>query len=355
MKTIAISGVIGWDVSPNDIRKAIAEANGKEPLDIQISSPGGFVTDGLEIFNLIKAYPGPKTTHLMGLAASMASYIALAGDTVKAEANSVYMIHNVLGGAMGNHHDLRKAANIFEGFTALLAKAYAEKTKKDTKEIRAMMDAETWLFGAEAKEAGFIDEVIGAPTEEKAEAISVARAARALSDEIVRKFTDQDSLPKLAAMIQAPAAGVASSAAAATAAASQTKDTRMDINQLKAELPDLYTQAKEVGAKEERERREALVAFSGINADGDRAVQEAIASGKSAIDAMPHIQAAIEKGRSKNADGENAPAITTKPAATGSGAEGLTVEGLTAEDISALKKAGLSDDEIRANAPQERS
>ena len=161
MKVVPISGTIGWDVSPADVRTALDDAGG-ESIDVQISSPGGFVLEGLEIYNLIHNYPGEKTTHLMGAAASMASYIALAGDTVRAEANTVYMIHNALGGAYGNAADLRKAADIYEGFSNLIAAAICgEDPGNRWPRSRRSCDAESWFFGPEAKEAGFVDEIIG--------------------------------------------------------------------------------------------------------------------------------------------------------------------------------------------------
>lgn len=200
MKVVSISGTIGWDVSPDDVRTAITEAKG-EPLDIQISSPGGFVLEGLEIYNLIRNYSGEKTTHLMGAAASMASYIALAGDTVRAEANTVYMIHNALGGAYGNAADLRKAADIYEGFSNLIAAAYVAKTGKSMAEIKALMDAESWFFGPEAKEAGFVDEIIGEATQDKAAAIAQTRTAYAQATEIVRKLTTASDLSRIAAFV----------------------------------------------------------------------------------------------------------------------------------------------------------
>ena len=298
MKTITISGVIGWDVSPADIRRQLAEANGSEPLDVQINSPGGFVTDGFEIFNLIKNYAGPKTSHLMGLAASMGSYIALAGDRVVAEANAVYGIHNVLGPASGNHHDLRKTANIYEGLSALLAQAYVKKTGKSMVEVRKMMDDETFLFGSEAKDAGFVDEIIGETTDEKAQAISLARAARATCDDQVRKASDPGTMDRIAALvgvssIQGSTAGVASSAAAAPAADISKKEVqKMDLNKLKAEHPDVFAAAKAEGFTEgkaagvadgvasERERINSIDAL-GLTGDAGKIAEEAKADGKS--------------------------------------------------------------------------
>jgi ATP-dependent Clp endopeptidase proteolytic subunit ClpP len=169
LKKIHIEGVIGLDVNNSIIRNLLAEANNDE-ITIEISSPGGFVYEGLSIFNSIRDYSrnnNKVTTKLVGLAASMASYIAMAGDRVIAEDNAVFMIHNVVGCICGDYRDMEKAANYIESLTNLLASAYAEKTGKSKKKIRELMDDETFFFGEEAKKEGFVDEII--ENEENAE------------------------------------------------------------------------------------------------------------------------------------------------------------------------------------------
>ena len=118
MKIIPISGIIGWDISAKEIRAALDTAGGEE-IEVQIASPGGFIYDGLEIFNLIRNYKGAKSTRLMGMAASMASYIAMAGDRVIAEDNSIFMIHNAWGGAVGDVLSWRRRGGLGGGFTSL--------------------------------------------------------------------------------------------------------------------------------------------------------------------------------------------------------------------------------------------
>jgi len=160
MKIIPISGEIGWDVWPDQVRQALAEAGGDDVM-LEISSPGGYVYDGLEIFNLIKNYQGNTTAKIVGMAASMASYIPLAADKVVAESNAIYMIHNARAYTGGDQNAHTKVAKILTGMSNLLAQEYIGKTGKDKKEIRSWMDAETYFMGAEAiLEAGFIDEIV---------------------------------------------------------------------------------------------------------------------------------------------------------------------------------------------------
>lgn len=179
-KVLAISGVIGWDIDAKEVRTFLDEATG-EDIEVQISSPGGYVYPGLEIYNLLKNHDGQITTRLMGLAASMASYIAMVGDHIIAEDNAVFMIHNASGFAMGTHKTMRKAADVMEGLSNMLAKKYMDKTGKSLEEMKILMDAETFLFGDEIKDAGFVDEV--AKTEkEKDKKTAVALATVAITD-----------------------------------------------------------------------------------------------------------------------------------------------------------------------------
>jgi ATP-dependent Clp endopeptidase proteolytic subunit ClpP len=166
-KIIAISGEIGWDVWPEEIRAQIAEAKDDEPLQFDISSPGGYIYDGLEIFNMIRNYPGPTTTHAVGMAASMASYLLMAGDTKKAASNAIFMIHNARGYTGGDHLLHRKRANVLEGMSKLLGQEYVAQTGKSKEEIAKLMDDETYLFGNEILAAGFVDEIVNIESEEK--------------------------------------------------------------------------------------------------------------------------------------------------------------------------------------------
>lgn len=175
MKIFDMSGIIGWHVTPQDVREFLAEAKG-EPVRFDIASPGGFVMPGLVMFNLIRDYEGETEVRLMGLAASMASYIALAADKRTAHDNAVFMIHNVLGFAGGDHRELRATADIFDKLSNLLAREYAKVTGKPLDEIRGLMDDTTFLFGDEIVDNGFVHEII--QTEDagdREEAVAVAQ------------------------------------------------------------------------------------------------------------------------------------------------------------------------------------
>jgi ATP-dependent Clp endopeptidase proteolytic subunit ClpP len=128
-------------------------------INLHINSPGGSVWDGLTIANLLKQHPANVTTYIDGLAASIASVIALAGNKVVMAENALFMIHNPYGMAMGDATEMRKMADTLDKVRDSIVLSYTGKTGKDEGEITALMDAESWLSSFEALELGFIDEI----------------------------------------------------------------------------------------------------------------------------------------------------------------------------------------------------
>jgi len=200
MKTVIISGTVGLDVTASQVRQQLDAANG-QPVEIQIASPGGLVFDGLEIFNLIKNYPGQTTVKISGLAASMASYIACAGDRVTAEGNAVYMLHNPMGAVIGNQHDLTHTAGVLQGLADVLASTYSAKTGKPLAEIHSMMDSELWLYGQEIVDAHFADALLGRETLDKKTAVASARSKFTASTHDRRASGRAENLTKIAACV----------------------------------------------------------------------------------------------------------------------------------------------------------
>lgn len=149
----------GWGISAESFMAALKQVPANHRINLRIYSPGGSVFDGNVIFNALQRHPGGVVTHIDGLAASMASVVALAGKPVKMASNALYMIHNVSGGAHGDAEDLRKTADLIEKIQQTIVDAYTKRTGKSADEIAKMMDEETWFTAAEAKEHGFVDEV----------------------------------------------------------------------------------------------------------------------------------------------------------------------------------------------------
>ena len=123
---------------------------GQGPLVVEINSPGGNVWDGLSIYNMLRGRQAPVTTRVVGIAASIASIIALAGDTVEMAEASLFMIHDPSGMVAGTSEDMRKMADALDQHAEVLAGIYAKATGKPVPQIRAAMKAETWFTAEEA-------------------------------------------------------------------------------------------------------------------------------------------------------------------------------------------------------------
>ncbi|MFJ5713123.1 head maturation protease, ClpP-related [Neobacillus sp. NPDC093127] len=130
------------------------------PIEVAINSPGGYVDEGSEIYYLLKNYKGHVTTDIVGTAASAASIIAMAGDTVRISPTGQIMIHNVSGGARGDYRDLYHEAGVLENFNKSIANAYRLKTGISENELLDFMNKETWLNAQQAREMGFVDEIL---------------------------------------------------------------------------------------------------------------------------------------------------------------------------------------------------
>lgn len=166
--TITIFDVIGedWWTGEGFTAKRAAGALrsiGRNPVTVNINSPGGDMFEGLAIYNLLREHPAKVTVKVMGLAASAASVIAMAGDEVLMGTGSVMMIHNAWGIVIGNRHDFADASSVFETFDQSMASIYAARTGIGESDILAMLDGPnrqsdgTWLTAAEAIDKGFAD------------------------------------------------------------------------------------------------------------------------------------------------------------------------------------------------------
>lgn len=149
-----------WGIDAKDFVKELSAIKSKK-IDMHINSPGGDVFDGAAIYNEIKRHSADVTTYIDGIAASIASVIALAGNQVYMAENALYMMHNPWGMVLGNAEDMRKQADVLDKVRDTMLGAYTAKSGNDKKDIIALLDAETWLSAEEALEEGFIDEISG--------------------------------------------------------------------------------------------------------------------------------------------------------------------------------------------------
>ena len=147
------------DVCVYDLAKEIGDLGGKA-LTVRINSYGGEVAEGLAIYNLLKSYAGEVTTICDGFACSAASVVFMAGAKRIMPCSSLLMIHNAWTWASGDADDLRKAAEDLEKITQPSVEIYTSVSNLDADEIKAMMDAETWIDADEALDYGFATEII---------------------------------------------------------------------------------------------------------------------------------------------------------------------------------------------------
>ena len=148
----------GWGIPAKqfvDELKAVKSSR----IELHINSPGGGVFDGIAIYNVLKAHPATITTYIDGLAASIASVIALAGETVIMAENALFMMHNPTGLTVGSAEDMRKMAAALDKIRDLLIGTYVAKSGQSEAEIAALLDAETWMNAEEAFDAGFVDQI----------------------------------------------------------------------------------------------------------------------------------------------------------------------------------------------------
>lgn len=164
--SISVFDVIGADwygdgVTASRIAAALRAIGGAD-VTVNINSPGGDMFEGLAIYNLLREYDGKVTVKVLGLAASVASIIAMAGDEVQIGRGAFLMIHNCWVYAMGNRHDLAQVAADMEPFDKAMNDIYGARTGLSSEAIEAMMNAETYIGGSDAVEKGFADRLLAA-------------------------------------------------------------------------------------------------------------------------------------------------------------------------------------------------
>lgn len=148
-----------WGVTAKQFISDLNALGGITHINLHINSPGGDVFEGIAIFNALKTHGASITVYVDGVAASMASVIAMVGNPVIMPENTFMMIHKPFGFTGGDAEDMRTYADLLDKVEAVLLPAYAQKTGKTTDEIAAMLADETWMSGAECLAHGFADQV----------------------------------------------------------------------------------------------------------------------------------------------------------------------------------------------------
>ena len=170
-RTLFLNGEIsdetwyGDEVTPQLFKDELNADSGD--ITVWINSPGGDVFAAAQIYNMLRDYRGHVTVKIDGLAASAASVIAVAGDTVLVSPVAMMMIHNPATVAMGNTKDMEAAIAMLNEVKESILNAYVDKTGLSRNKLSKMMDDETWFNAKKAVELGFADKILFNKEEEK--------------------------------------------------------------------------------------------------------------------------------------------------------------------------------------------
>lgn len=148
-----------WGTTAGDLVNELSELQGVTAIDLHINSPGGEVFEGIAIYNCLRAHPATITTYVDGIAASIASVIAMAGNRIVMGPHSQMMIHEGSGLCIGDADEMRKMADLLDFQSNNIAGVYAARAGGTVEDWRALMRTETWYTAETAVEAGLADEV----------------------------------------------------------------------------------------------------------------------------------------------------------------------------------------------------
>lgn len=236
-------------VQSRDFAEALQGIDAEE-IDVRINSDGGNVFAAQAIYSSLKRHPAKINVYIDGMAASAASIIAMAGDYIYMPENAMMMIHNPLTGVWGNAEDLRDVADVLDLVRETIVAVYREKTGLPSDKIIDLMDSETYMTAAEAKELGFVDEI--------GPALKIA-ASRSQSRGIVFngltirkeriKWLPKEWQNALESFDKEPGASGKSE---------EKEIMNMTLDEFKASYPDLFKAVIEQGQEMERARIKAI-------------------------------------------------------------------------------------------------
>lgn len=238
----------GDEVTPKQFAEDLKALGDIDELDVRINSGGGDVFAAHAIHSQLKSHKSHVKVYIDGLAASAATIIAMAGDTVYIPSNAMMMIHNPWTLASGDSSELIKVADILDKVKESIIAVYQAKTQLDKDELSRLMDEETWMTGSEAVEMGFADELLNA-----VEVAASLQGNRLIVNGLSHDISMFNSRPKLPQQISA-----GDEPPQKNTNTSVKEERKLDLEQLKNEYPELYQQVFDEGVKAERERIKAI-------------------------------------------------------------------------------------------------
>lgn len=192
-----ITSMKWWDedVTPQDIKKALNEMGDVTKVKVSVNSYGGECDAGILIYNILDDYRKRKNISIDvtidGVAASMGGVIAMVGDKVTMHDNAILMLHKPMGVALGNSDEMRKQADVLDKYEQRLINIFMSRFKGTEDELKEIISAETWYLADEAKERGFVDEVIPTPLKAVASAKGIVVNDVEFGRDILDKIKDK--------------------------------------------------------------------------------------------------------------------------------------------------------------------
>lgn len=303
----------GQFICPEDFAADLETVKDKKTINIKINSLGGDAYTGIAIHNALKALKGTKNVIVDGIAASAASVIAMAGDTIKMYPGSLMMIHGVSAYLFDyfNVGELKKAIRSMDAVERALASIYSAKTEIDEVTIRGMMERETWMTGAEAVAKSFADEVLTG----EGPSMQYSAANRLLIVNGVKHHTEGIHIPE---SLKIPVLADTATADASKQPEQKEGAISMTLDELKAQYPELVAQIEAEAVAKDRVRIQEIEEIQ--NTIGDA---ELVAAAKftKPTNAAALALAAMKKQAALGADflnkreEEQAPAAKVKAAA----------------------------------------
>lgn len=178
---IGIDWWTGEGVTAKSVKSSLDQAGAFSSITLRINSPGGDVFEGAAIYSLMRDSGKPVNVFVDGIAASAASVIAMAGDTITMSPVAMMMVHNAWTVCAGNSKEMRKCADLLDKVSGSMAQAYVDRTGKTAAEIQAVLDEETWMGAQECVDQGFATAVAEPAPKEDAAAMALAGSFRALT------------------------------------------------------------------------------------------------------------------------------------------------------------------------------
>lgn len=222
--------------------KAVSTKN----INLRINSPGGSVFEGIAIANALRSHPANVTVYVDGLAASIASVIALAGNRLVMMPQSQLMIHDASGACYGNAADMEYMVGLLSKQSDNIADAYAARAGGTAAEWRDLMKAETWYSAQEAVDAGLADEVMPVPAREPEDRLALAAQMHTAWDLSMYRYAGREKAPAPAAAAPFAFAGAVFNSAVTAPVqpvATATELTTVQVTLTGAELADLIRNA----------------------------------------------------------------------------------------------------------------